>query len=77
MPRRKHYNKELGKRLTGDFWYEFLSRGGRCAIAWNYRKPIHILSNDFLLKISYSTGHVVVASYVGISPTYGLDREDT
>ena len=45
MPSRKHYPKELGRRLTERGWYEFRCRGALCAIAWKDRKPIHFLSN--------------------------------
>ena len=45
MPSRKHYPKELGRRLTERGRYEFRCRGALCAIAWKDRKPIHFLSN--------------------------------
>ena len=41
MPSRKHYPKELGKRLTERGRYEFRCRGGLCAIAW--RSVCHCL----------------------------------
>ena len=44
MPSRKHYPKELGRRLTERGRYEFRCRGALCAIAWKDRKPIHFLS---------------------------------
>ena len=45
MPSRKHYPKELGRRLTERGCYEFRCWGALCAIAWKDRKPIHFLSN--------------------------------
>ena len=45
MPSRKHYPKELGRRLTERGRYEFRCRGALSAIAWKDRKPIHFLSN--------------------------------
>ena len=45
MPSRKHYPKELGKRLTELGQYEFNCRGDLCTIAWKDHKPIHFLSN--------------------------------
>ena len=45
MPSRKHYPKELGRRLTERGRYKFRCRGALCAIAWKDRKPIHFLSN--------------------------------
>ena len=45
MRSRKHYPKELGRRLTERGRYEFWCRGALCAIAWKDRKAIHFLSN--------------------------------
>ena len=45
IPSRKHYPKELGRRLTKRGRYEFLCRGALCAIAWKDHKSIHFLSN--------------------------------
>ena len=45
MPSRKHYPKELGRRLTECGRYNFRCRGALCAIAWKDRKHIHFLSN--------------------------------
>ena len=45
IPSRKHYPKEIGRRLTERGRYEFLCRGALCAIAWKDHKSIHFLSN--------------------------------
>ena len=45
MPSRKHFPKELCRRLTERGRYKFWCRGAPCAIAWKDRKPIHFLSN--------------------------------
>ena len=45
MPSRKHYPKELSRRLTERGRYEFWCRGALCSIAWKDCKPIHFLSN--------------------------------
>ena len=45
MPSRKHYPKELGRRLTQRGRYEFRCRECLCAIACEDCKPIHFLSN--------------------------------
>ena len=45
MPSRKHYPKELGRRLTERGQYKFRCRGALCAITWKDHKPIHFLSN--------------------------------
>ena len=44
MPSRKHYPKELSRRLTERGRYEFRCQGALCAISWKPRKPIHFLS---------------------------------
>ena len=45
LPSRKHYPKELGRRLTERGRYDFRCLRCLCTIAWKDRKPIHFLSN--------------------------------
>ena len=62
MPSRKHYPKELGRRLTECVRYEFQCRGALCAIAWKDRKPIHFLSN-------YHDPHIYVMKPITWQPS--------